>query len=426
MKKQTLAVLTALVLFLGVAPSAWSVPMFARMYSYNCTMCHDPGYGQLNKFGFKFRAAGYRIPSDIGKDMNGGKYDFTNYITARFSAGANYTTKTNADGTAVNDTAAFTLGGASLYIGGGISKNFSCYTETSFGNGTGIFPGTAPSLSSAKLGYVTGSENDFLTVRIGKFSADGFAGGDRGPIGNPVITSAVKPTGTGLEVGYTHEDSRITLAFYNGIQNPTTTGLVDSKGKPVTSTSIQAPASDTNIAKDIQLWFNQFIGDDGLAINATYYNGYNATVNSTGIPTTASLGGTANAPGMEYYNAAIFLSSPIIKKLDIKAGAEMGAGNIGLFATTGTVTPSTGGFFGEVTYAMDDLTPIVFRYDYTTTINYLYTDQQVFTLGALTPFVEQVYMNPTVKLTMANAGLVNGSVGYNNTYAITDSLYVFF
>src|ERR1039457_5369879 len=117
MKKQTLAVLTALVLFLGVAPSAWSVPMFARMYSYNCTMCHDPGYGQLNKFGYNFRAAGYRIPADIGKDMNGGKYDFTNYISARYSAGGSLKTTTLASGAPTPDNASFTLGGASFFLG---------------------------------------------------------------------------------------------------------------------------------------------------------------------------------------------------------------------------------------------------------------------------------------------------------------------
>ena len=64
MRKITL--LGLLALLLSMVSTAGAVPMFARMYSYNCTMCHYPGYGQLNKFGYNFRAAGYRIPSDIG------------------------------------------------------------------------------------------------------------------------------------------------------------------------------------------------------------------------------------------------------------------------------------------------------------------------------------------------------------------------
>ena len=411
-----------IVLTLFCSQGAMAVPMFARMYSYNCTMCHDPGYGQLNKFGYNFRAAGYRIPADIGKDMNGGKYDFTNYISARYSAGGSLKTTTLASGAPTPDNASFTLGGASFFVGGGISKNFFSYSELGLGNGTNIFSGTAPNLNNAKIGFVTGSENQFFTVRIGKFGADGFGGSDRGPVGNSTISSAIKPTGTGLELGYTYQDTRITLGFFDGIQNPQVTGLVTSNSRAVTTSSVQGPTSDSNNAKDIQLFVNQFIGDDGLAVNAVYYNGFDASVGAT-----ASAGGTGDAVGREYFNTAIFISSPIVKKLGIKVGAEMGATNIGIFPTTGTVGATSGGFFGELDYAMDDLTPLVFRYDYTTSdFNTLYKDTQKFTFGALTPFVEQVYMNPTLTLTMTNAGLVNGTVAYNNVYTLTDSLAVFF
>ena len=418
MRKQKLAVLTAVVLFLGFAPSVWAVPMFARMYSYNCTLCHYPAYGQLNKFGYNFRAAGYRIPGDIGKDMNGGKFDFTNYIAARFSAGGSVKTTVQANKAATPDNGSFTLGGASLYLGGAISKNFFGYSEVGLGNGTGVFPGSAPSYADIKMGFVTGTENEFFTVRVGKFGADGFGGSDRGPIGNATIASAVKPTGTGLELGYTHQDTRVTLGFYNGIQNPQLTGLLDSKGKAVTSSGIQAPASDSNNAKDLQLFVNQFIGDDGLAVNATFYNGYNASVGAT-----ASSGGTGDVSGQEYFNTALFVSSPIIKMLDVKVGGEMGRTNLGVFPTTGPVGPTSGGFFGELDYTIDDLTPLVFRYDYTSTDIYtLYTDTQKFTLGALTPFAEQVYMNPTLTLTRADQGVV----GFNDSFALADSLFVFF
>ena len=428
MKKQSLAALAAIVLFLSFAPSAWSVPMFARMYSYNCTMCHYPGYGQLNKFGYNFRAAGYRIPADIGKDMNGGKYDFTNYITARFSAGGSVKTTVLASGAATPDNGSFTLGGASLYVGGGISKNFFGYSEIGLGNGTGIFSGTAPTFADLKMGFVTGTENEFFTARIGKFGADGFGASDRGPVGNSTIAGTVRPTGTGLELGYTHEDTRVTLGFFNGIQNPQLTGLVNtagsggSSGKPVTTSSLQAPASDSNNAKDLQLFVNQFIGDDGLAVNAVFYNGYNASVGAT-----AAAGGTNDVSGQEYFNAGFFVSSPIVKKLDIKVGVQVGQTNTGVFTAAGPVGPTSGGFSGEVDYEMDDITPIAFRVDYTTSdFNTKYTDTQKYTLGALTPFVEQVYMNPTITLTRSNAGLVNGTESYNNAYALTDSLFVFF
>jgi hypothetical protein len=384
-------------------------------------MCHSPGYGQLNKFGYNFRAAGYRLPKDIGQEVNDGKFDPANYITARFSAGGTVKTTIQPGNVPVPDTGSFTLGGASIYLGGAFNKNYFCFSELALGNGTGIFSGSAPSLSSAKLGFVTGSENEFFTVRLGKISADGFAGSDRGPIGNPTIAGFVKPTGTGLELGYSHADTRVTLGFYNGIQNDTTTGLVNSSGKAVTSASIQAPASDTNNAKDVQLFVNQFIGDDGLAVNATFYNGFNDSTNAAG---TVNNSANPDWAGQEYYNTALFLSSPVMGKFALKAGGELGQTNTGVFPVAGRVGPTTGGFFGELDYEADEITPLVLRCDYTSTdLNTKYTDTTKFTLGALTPLVQDqhVYMNPTYALTMTEAG-----AGYTYAQTLSDSLFVFF
>ncbi len=422
MKKLSLILLTAVACLIG-SPSAWAIPSFARMYNYNCTMCHYPGYGQLNKFGYNFRAAGYRIPSDIGKEMNGGKVDWTNYIAARFSAGVKASTQTNANGSATPDNGSFTLGGSSIFLGGGLSKNFFAYSELGLGNGTGVFPGSSPSLSDAKLGYVTGSENDFFTVRIGKFGADGYAGSDRGPVGNATIAGTVRPTGTGLELGYTHDDTRVTLAFYDGIQAPVYSGLDTSSLGATTAQT--APTSDSNNAKDIQIFVNQFIGDDGAAINATYYNGFNGSVAAPGspIPSVANGAGTGDSTGQEYYYGALFANAPLpLKNLDIKAGAEIGQTNAGIFGVAGVNNPASGGFFGELDYALDDLTPVAIRWDSTSTnISASNVDTEKITFGALTPFVQNIYLNPQYALIMTNS-----AAGYTYAHALSSSLNLFF
>ncbi|HJT23867.1 MAG TPA: hypothetical protein VJ873_04785, partial [bacterium] len=353
-------------------------------------------------------------------DMNEGAFDASKYVSIRFSAGVKGTTTTQPSNVPIPDSASFTLGGASLFMGGGISKNFFAYSELGFGNGTGIFPGTVPSFSDIKMGYVTGTETDFWTIRAGKFNADGFAGSDRGPVGNASIASVVRPVGTGAELGYTHDDTRITLGFYNGIQNAQKTGLVStSNGAPVTSNSIQAPTSDNNNAKDFQIFVNQFIGDDGLAVNATYYNGFNESIGANGNTTTTA---DADWAGQEYYNAALFVSSPVVKNLDVKAGGELGQTNAGVFSTTGKVGPTTGGVFAELDYEMDEITPLGLRWDYTATdLNKQYTDTQKFTFGALTPVVENIYLNPQYTLTMTDA-----AAGYTYAHAVQGSLNVFF
>ncbi len=422
MKKALNWLAAVIVLTLCFSQKAMALPVFARMYSYNCSTCHYPGYAELNKFGYNFRAAGYRIPSDIGKDMNDGKFDVTNYLTARFSAGVSAKTTTNANGTPVPDNGSFTLGSPSLYMAGGLSTNFFEYTELNLGNGTGIFPGSSPTLSSAKLGYVTGSENDFFTFRIGKFSAQGFGAADSEPIGTPSISSTVKPTETGIEFGYTHQDTRITLGVYDGIQSDSYTGLDSTtNGTASTTTTLATPASDNNNAKDFQLFVNQFIGDDGVALTAEFYNGFNGAINGDGTATTTSTGSGYNI-GQEFYNTAFFISSPVIKNLELRTGVEYGQTGAGIFAANGTGSGATAGGFAELEYELADITPVVFRWDSTTSnVNAANVDTEKYTLGMITPFVQTVYQNPTLTLTQTNT-----AKGYNNAYAFTDSLYVFF
>jgi hypothetical protein len=408
MKNLKLAVLAGIAMLLGFSQAAMAVPMFARMYGYNCATCHAPSYGQLNKFGYEFRSAGFRPPEDLGKkEANDGKFDFGNYATARFSAGVNVTTTVKPKLVPVPDSGSFNLGGASIYLGGAISKNFYTYNEFGFGNGTGIFPGTTPSLSHAIVGWATGDENQRFSVQAGKFSADGYGASDRGPVGNGSINSTARPTGTGIQAAYSVGNTDISLAFFDGIQDPTTTGLVDSKGKPVTSSSIQAPASDGNNAKDIQLFITQFVGDNGMAFNGTLYNGYK--------------GGNGDNSGVEYYNAALWFYTPIGSALHFKSGILIGQTNTGIFAASGTGGAQTGGYFGEVDYELDELTPLVFRLDYTSTdLSKSYTDSKKFTLGLEAALAETVYINPTFATTVTDA-----AIGSTCVFTLSSSLLMF-
>jgi hypothetical protein len=232
-----------------------------------------------------------------------------------------------------------------------------------------------------------------------------------------------------VELGYTHQDTRITLGLFNGDQNLQYTGLDNTKitgtGAAATS-SPAATASDSNNAKDLQFIINQFIGDDGVAVNYFLYNGFNGSIAPNGTAYTlsgAGSGGTGDSTGQEYFATSLFLSSPIVKNWDVKAGGALEQTGTGLFAQPGAVASDLmGGFFGELDFEADEITPVGFRVDYTTDTQKSYTDTVKFTLGALTPFVHNIYMNPQVTLSMADAG----SIGYNDTYKLTDSLNLFF
>ena len=51
----------------GLFTEASAMPMFARKLDVGCAYCHTT-IPRLNETGYKFRAAGFRSPEDIGKD----------------------------------------------------------------------------------------------------------------------------------------------------------------------------------------------------------------------------------------------------------------------------------------------------------------------------------------------------------------------
>src|ERR1035437_9091934 len=106
----------AIVLGVSLLPAtrSYGIPAFARRYQYDCTMCHEP-VPRLNEFGYKFRAAGFRLPSEIGKGEPSG--DYSNYIAARvvFQA-ADVSAKGSDNNTGVNQSGQsnITLSSASI------------------------------------------------------------------------------------------------------------------------------------------------------------------------------------------------------------------------------------------------------------------------------------------------------------------------
>jgi len=83
-----LALLAALVAVISCLPAdAWAIPVFARKYGVNCTMCHT-AYPRLNDFGARFRDQGYRM---IGReDAEKTVLESPPPVAARTSAGYDY------------------------------------------------------------------------------------------------------------------------------------------------------------------------------------------------------------------------------------------------------------------------------------------------------------------------------------------------
>src|SRR5262247_1802288 len=78
------SLLRVMVLLLGilvVSGECSAMPMFARRYNVPCSTCHTSP-PRLNETGYRFRAAGFRMPEELGHALEG-KQDLLNHIGFR-------------------------------------------------------------------------------------------------------------------------------------------------------------------------------------------------------------------------------------------------------------------------------------------------------------------------------------------------------
>ncbi len=207
MKTQQCAVVTLMIgAFAALAPAALAMPNFARKYSVECAYCHT-AIPALNETGYKFRAAGFRPPEEIGKD-DGKKIDYGDYLSARIQSrwdtqvtnqpngvrGANLLSS-GASGPRTT-TNAFSFMEATLYpLTGAWGKHLGAETELS------VSPEDVFEIENAYIRFVTGTEKRFFTARAGIFHPwEGFGASDR-PYSNgrPLFqTSPLSARATGV------------------------------------------------------------------------------------------------------------------------------------------------------------------------------------------------------------------------------------
>jgi hypothetical protein len=119
MKRDAMLALLALLLFCWCLPQeAHAVPVFARKYGFNCTMCHS-NYPRLNDFGQRYRANGYRLMDRENEDRT--VLQSPAPVAFRTSAGYNGTTYNKEAG--LDCVSDFTLNGLDLLSAGLLGRN---------------------------------------------------------------------------------------------------------------------------------------------------------------------------------------------------------------------------------------------------------------------------------------------------------------
>ncbi|MFH1809096.1 MAG: hypothetical protein ABIJ09_10150 [Pseudomonadota bacterium] len=152
-----------LVSLLAPAPAS-AVPVFARKYGVNCTMCHS-NYPRLNDFGQRYRANGYQLPGREQDERN--VLESPPPFAARTSAGLNVDQLTFPD--VQPEVAQFQVNGLDLLSAGLLARNIGYMMifvpSVEFTEGVPQVGGTIEMASVVFSNLFT----PWLNVRVGRF-----------------------------------------------------------------------------------------------------------------------------------------------------------------------------------------------------------------------------------------------------------------
>ena len=396
-----------------------AIPPFSRRLNVSCNYCHTT-IPRLNGTGYKFRAAGFRMPEDIGKESTK-KYEFGDFFAARIQSRFDVQVTNQPNGAAVPNlvngapgprttTVSPSFQEATLYpLSGSWGKYFGSLTELSSS------PEDFFEVENAYVRMVAGNENSFFTSRVGVFHPwEGIGASDR-PFSNArtlfqtVVQSSsgravpyvYQPWGldeVGLEVGGEFDKLSVRAAVLGGtfmrwepeantfIAFPSQTGpwkganqAVSALGKPFDYVSHNTPDFSANVTYTL--------AENGGGVSLLYYRGNIATptqcTDGTAIGKVSSLGiqcgvsaSTATAPygavgntDFDFTDASAFrnnfdriglyASYPIGKNFLPSAGYQRGQDH----NPDGSTFNSTGAFV-EGTYSFNKYATAGARYDW--------------------------------------------------------------
>lgn len=257
------------------------IPAWARKYNMPCSGCHYPVPPRLNAIGQRFKWAGYRMPNEIGQQVDVEKVQ--DYVSGGAEVDYAYE-KTN--GSAASSNAA-SAPGAEIMYAGPVGKDFSAFLQLSLGP-----DGETERL--VELGSLWGTQKAYGGIRAGQMLnlvEWGVAGFDRlpgpsmplaldGPITGTIPFSLTGPR-LGAEAYLVSGSNRLSAQLLNGV---TPDGAGD--------------VGEGNLKKDL-LVTDQFLLDDaGSGLQAVGYYGSVLGLDSATAPGLTShfwrLGASAN------------------------------------------------------------------------------------------------------------------------------------
>lgn len=355
----------AAVTFQSDRRSANALPLFARRLGVACSTCHTSP-PRLNETGYQFRAAGFRMPNEIGKAEDK-PFKITDYSGVRIQMRYDGVRSTAGPET-VSDNK-FNLFALELYpfygpIGNHLSSNLKL---TIWPDKSEETEGHVRLEGNLKLTY--GNEKRFFEVRGGVphpmegFGASDTIIGDTRPYfwENPANfnqSTFFTPWNfhqAGATFGYYQGRTAIRALVLNGVRLHDDHGKLEPFGSKEPFTHV-LPGSKHN-GPDVQVFVNRILDARGGGVSVYYYHGdVTLPINSHGV---AGKIEEVKTFQNHFNRVAAFGSYPVNNRLNILAGFQRGRDDI---ATGGRF--SSGGVFTEGMVMLNDLTAAGVRYDW--------------------------------------------------------------
>jgi hypothetical protein len=328
---------------LFIATDSNAMPNFARKYDKNCAMCHTQ-VPKLNRTGFEFRLAGYRMPDEIGQKEEK-LSNLGDFFAARIQMQENATSGSKASGAPVKSSNQMTFFEATLYpLAGSWGTNYGSLVELSMAPGEGF---------EVENAYVRGAwgnqTNGWFSGKIGVMHPqEGFGAADR-PLGNnrPLIQ---KQPSTGNPFYLWNIDEMAAEAGYYWPQTGTNLSARISNGviwkaDPKNGTDHADPAQGGVLNKDPnapgynnknwQIVLNQYLNKDS-GFSLYYYSGV--------IPFGDTTAGNASYTLNTFSRLAAYANWYVIpKKLNLLGGMMQGRDSLADPTLNATITAPIGG-----------------------------------------------------------------------------------
>jgi hypothetical protein len=363
-RKRIRELTTLSLLIVGAAVCAgrrpvFAMPLFARRLGVPCSTCHTSP-PRLNETGYQFRAAGYRMPAEIGK--GGEKKPFKFFDTTGIRLQARYDATRARTGPDAPHSNNFNLFAAEFYTlyspwGKYLSSNLKAtiYPEKSYDTEDHV-------RVEGNIKATVGNEKRFFEVRAGvPHPMEGFGASDVTISGTrPYLqeqaanfnqTTFFTPWNfhqTGMTFGYYQGRTAVRALLLSGVRLHKDKDALEPFGRREPFTDALPLSKHSGV--DFQLLVNRILNFNGGAVTMYYYHG------NMNIPIINPDG--SFQPDRAFQNnfdrVAFYASYPVAKRLTLLGGVQRGRDDIatgGRFTSLGAYTEAAVNVINDITHA---------------------------------------------------------------------------